>query len=217
MLISCYFPTRVHRVTDVRHATFCHVIQQCFRCDNEQIEEMKCVNSVVSISGKLAKCREVEGSTIFRKYWLCTFIILRLIFSPFINFKIVARFSIFTLSILLVCCLHCASFQLPPVIKNMAFQKFSNMEQSLFTRFVRLGVPTVQLDAQGRARSRYIAYVLFGCLSNKCVTEQQIRHLATKTSPSNKCVTVEQIRLLATKTSPWNKYVTERGGRKKRK
>ncbi|XP_047133675.2 RNA helicase aquarius isoform X1 [Hydra vulgaris] len=42
--------------------------------------------------------------------------------------------------------------QLPPVIKNMAFQKFSNMEQSLFTRFVRLGVPYVQLDAQGRAR-----------------------------------------------------------------
>ncbi|CAM9839047.1 unnamed protein product [Lampetra fluviatilis] len=43
--------------------------------------------------------------------------------------------------------------QLPPVIKNMAFQKYSNMEQSLFTRFVRLGVPTVDLDAQGRARS----------------------------------------------------------------
>ncbi|XP_030854514.1 RNA helicase aquarius isoform X2 [Strongylocentrotus purpuratus] len=42
--------------------------------------------------------------------------------------------------------------QLPPVIKNMAFQKFSNMEQSLFTRFVRLGVPTVDLDAQGRAK-----------------------------------------------------------------
>ena len=120
---------------------------------------------------------------------------------PFRNFKMVARFSIFTISILRVCCLNCAGpllflihFQLPPVIKNMAFQKFSNMEQSLFTRFVRLGVPTVQLDAQGRARSRYIAYVLFGCLSNKCVTQQQIRSLATKTSPSNKCVTVEQIR-----------------------
>ncbi|KAI9551525.1 hypothetical protein GHT06_021858 [Daphnia sinensis] len=42
--------------------------------------------------------------------------------------------------------------QLPPVIKNMAFQKYSNMEQSLFTRVVRLGVPTVDLDAQGRAR-----------------------------------------------------------------
>ncbi|XP_009956789.1 PREDICTED: intron-binding protein aquarius [Leptosomus discolor] len=43
--------------------------------------------------------------------------------------------------------------QLPPVIKNMAFQKYSNMEQSLFTRFVRIGVPTVDLDAQGRARA----------------------------------------------------------------
>lgn len=43
--------------------------------------------------------------------------------------------------------------QLPPVIKNMAFQKYSNMEQSLFTRLVRLGVPTVDLDGQGRARS----------------------------------------------------------------
>merc|ERR1740123_2478602 len=42
--------------------------------------------------------------------------------------------------------------QLPPVVKNMAFEKFSNMEQSLFTRFVRLGVPTIDLDAQGRAR-----------------------------------------------------------------
>lgn len=42
--------------------------------------------------------------------------------------------------------------QLPPVIKNMAFQKYSNMEQSLFTRLVKLGVPTVDLDAQGRAR-----------------------------------------------------------------
>lgn len=40
--------------------------------------------------------------------------------------------------------------QLPPVVKNMAFQQYGNMEQSLFTRFVRLGVPTVQLDAQVR-------------------------------------------------------------------
>ncbi|KNC77188.1 hypothetical protein SARC_10346 [Sphaeroforma arctica JP610] len=35
----------------------------------------------------------------------------------------------------------------------MAFQKFSNMEQSMFTRFIRLNVPAVHLDAQGRARS----------------------------------------------------------------
>jgi hypothetical protein len=46
--------------------------------------------------------------------------------------------------------------QLPPVIKNMAFQKYSNMEQSLFTRIVRLGVPTVDLDGQGRARPRLV-------------------------------------------------------------
>ena len=54
--------------------------------------------------------------------------------------------------------------QLPPVIKNMAFQKFSNMEQSLFTRFVRLGVPTIDLDAQGRSRARletHINYKLY--------------------------------------------------------
>jgi len=42
--------------------------------------------------------------------------------------------------------------QLPPVVKNMAFQKYSHLDQSLFTRFVRLGTPTIQLDAQGRAR-----------------------------------------------------------------
>lgn len=42
--------------------------------------------------------------------------------------------------------------QLPPIIQNTAFQKFSNMEQSLFARFIRLGVPAVELDAQGRAR-----------------------------------------------------------------
>ncbi|NXD05701.1 AQR helicase, partial [Nothocercus nigrocapillus] len=48
--------------------------------------------------------------------------------------------------------------QLPPVIKNMAFQKYSNMEQSLFTRFVRVGVPTVDLDAQGRARARCYSF-----------------------------------------------------------
>ncbi|KAI8336492.1 DEAD helicases superfamily protein [Blakeslea trispora] len=42
--------------------------------------------------------------------------------------------------------------QLPPVVKNSAFQKYGNMEQSMFARFVRLGVPTLQLDQQGRAR-----------------------------------------------------------------
>ena len=44
--------------------------------------------------------------------------------------------------------------QLPPVVKNLAFQKYCNMDQSLFARFVRLGNPTIQLNAQGRARPK---------------------------------------------------------------
>ena len=39
-----------------------------------------------------------------------------------------------------------------PIIQNMAFRQFANLEQSLFLRFVRLGVPTINLDHQGRAR-----------------------------------------------------------------
>ncbi|TKR61786.1 hypothetical protein L596_028850 [Steinernema carpocapsae] len=42
--------------------------------------------------------------------------------------------------------------QLPPIVQNVACQKYSNLEQSLFARFIRLGVPHVQLDKQGRAR-----------------------------------------------------------------
>eukprot|EP00002_Diphylleia_rotans_P007289 TRINITY_DN1680_c0_g1_i2.p1 TRINITY_DN1680_c0_g1~~TRINITY_DN1680_c0_g1_i2.p1 ORF type:complete len:1430 (+),score=347.90 TRINITY_DN1680_c0_g1_i2:54-4343(+) len=42
--------------------------------------------------------------------------------------------------------------QLPPVVKNMAFQKYGHLDQSLFTRFVRLNVPTFDLDQQGRCR-----------------------------------------------------------------
>ena len=38
--------------------------------------------------------------------------------------------------------------QLPPVVKNMAFQKYSHLDQSLFTRFVRLGTPYLELNAQ---------------------------------------------------------------------
>jgi intron-binding protein aquarius len=43
--------------------------------------------------------------------------------------------------------------QLPPVVKNMAFSKFSNLDQSLFSRLIRFGVPYVELDKQGRARA----------------------------------------------------------------
>ncbi|KAJ3136189.1 hypothetical protein HK100_001918 [Physocladia obscura] len=43
--------------------------------------------------------------------------------------------------------------QLPPIVQNSAFQKYGNMEQSLFARLIRLGVPVVELDRQGRCRS----------------------------------------------------------------
>ena len=43
--------------------------------------------------------------------------------------------------------------QLPPVIKNQTFARYSNLDQSLFSRLIEFGVPTIQLDRQGRARS----------------------------------------------------------------
>ncbi|KAB2627442.1 intron-binding protein aquarius-like [Pyrus ussuriensis x Pyrus communis] len=53
----------------------------------------------------------------------------------------------------LKCCILIGDHhQLPPVVKNIAFQKYSHMDQSLFTRFVRLGIPYIELNAQGRAR-----------------------------------------------------------------
>jgi intron-binding protein aquarius len=48
-------------------------------------------------------------------------------------------------------------FQLPPVVKHMAFQKHAHLDQSLFTRFIRLGVPAVLLNKQGRARPEIAA------------------------------------------------------------
>jgi intron-binding protein aquarius len=43
-------------------------------------------------------------------------------------------------------------FQNSPIVQNLAFRQYANLEQSLFSRLVRLGVPTVTLDKQGRAR-----------------------------------------------------------------
>lgn len=43
--------------------------------------------------------------------------------------------------------------QLPPIIKNRAFQKFSHFDQSLFTRLIRLNATHYVLDYQGRMRS----------------------------------------------------------------
>ncbi|GAM25959.1 hypothetical protein SAMD00019534_091340 [Acytostelium subglobosum LB1] len=42
--------------------------------------------------------------------------------------------------------------QLPPVIKCSSLVRFSHLEQSMFTRFIRLGIKYIQLDHQGRCR-----------------------------------------------------------------
>ncbi|KAF2076270.1 hypothetical protein CYY_002448 [Polysphondylium violaceum] len=42
--------------------------------------------------------------------------------------------------------------QLPPVVKNQSLQKFSHFDQSLFTRLIRLQIPHITLDRQGRSR-----------------------------------------------------------------
>ncbi|KAL4965357.1 RNA helicase aquarius [Aspergillus stella-maris] len=39
-----------------------------------------------------------------------------------------------------------------PIIQNLAFRQYAHFEQSLFLRLVRLGVPTITLDRQGRSR-----------------------------------------------------------------
>ena len=38
--------------------------------------------------------------------------------------------------------------QLPPVVKNQAIQRYSHLDQSLFARFIRLGTPYIELNAQ---------------------------------------------------------------------
>ncbi|KAL7556759.1 hypothetical protein ACA910_008092 [Epithemia clementina (nom. ined.)] len=42
--------------------------------------------------------------------------------------------------------------QLPPVIQNLPFARYSNMDQSMFARLIRMGVPRIELDQQGRTR-----------------------------------------------------------------
>lgn len=39
-----------------------------------------------------------------------------------------------------------------PIIQNSILKQYSNFDQSLFSRLVKLGVPAIQLDQQGRAR-----------------------------------------------------------------
>ncbi|KAI5306968.1 hypothetical protein KEM56_006042 [Ascosphaera pollenicola] len=39
-----------------------------------------------------------------------------------------------------------------PIVRNAAFRQYANLEQTMFTRLVRLGVPRIMLDKQGRSR-----------------------------------------------------------------
>jgi intron-binding protein aquarius len=48
-------------------------------------------------------------------------------------------------------------FQLPPIIQHMSLVGYSKFDQSLFTRLIRLGVPAILLDQQGRARPEIAA------------------------------------------------------------
>ncbi|KAL2271914.1 hypothetical protein VTJ83DRAFT_1285 [Remersonia thermophila] len=43
-------------------------------------------------------------------------------------------------------------YQNSPIIQGLAFRHFANLEQSFFSRLVRLGAPVITLDQQGRAR-----------------------------------------------------------------
>ncbi|CRG95233.1 P-loop containing nucleoside triphosphate, putative [Plasmodium gallinaceum] len=45
------------------------------------------------------------------------------------------------------------SNQLPPIIKNKYIKNFSNYEQSLYKRFLRLEIPSIYLNEQGRMRN----------------------------------------------------------------
>ncbi|KAJ2804181.1 hypothetical protein H4R20_002608 [Coemansia guatemalensis] len=51
--------------------------------------------------------------------------------------------------------------QLPPVIKNTGLRSYANMEQSLFTRLLRLNVPYIELNMQARARPQLASLYRF--------------------------------------------------------
>eukprot|EP01071_Lankesteria_metandrocarpae_P005629 Lankesteria_metandrocarpae@DN4072_c0_g1_i1.p1 len=65
--------------------------------------------------------------------------------------------------------------QLPPVVKNQAFQQYGNLDQSLFRRFVRLGTPHLVLDKQGRSRPSIASLYnwRYNSLGNLPVVEQR--------------------------------------------
>lgn len=68
--------------------------------------------------------------------------------------------------------------QLPPITQNVALAQATNFNQSLFARLIRLGVPHVQLDAQGRCRpslATLFAWRYPGLSNLPCVTAPDAR------------------------------------------
>ncbi|PIA13151.1 P-loop containing nucleoside triphosphate hydrolase protein [Coemansia reversa NRRL 1564] len=51
--------------------------------------------------------------------------------------------------------------QLPPVIRNTGLRSYANMEQSMFTRLIRLNVPYIELNMQARARPQLASLYRF--------------------------------------------------------
>eukprot|EP00931_Biecheleriopsis_adriatica_P007527 TRINITY_DN1087_c1_g1_i1.p1 TRINITY_DN1087_c1_g1~~TRINITY_DN1087_c1_g1_i1.p1 ORF type:complete len:1622 (+),score=458.96 TRINITY_DN1087_c1_g1_i1:58-4923(+) len=85
--------------------------------------------------------------------------------------------------------------QLPPVVKNRAFQKYGHLDQSLYARFVRLRTPTVDLNLQGRARASIAdlyswRYKDLGNLSN-VLTDERYRFANTGLSYDFQFINVE--------------------------
>eukprot|EP00927_Polykrikos_kofoidii_P015303 TRINITY_DN16783_c2_g1_i1.p1 TRINITY_DN16783_c2_g1~~TRINITY_DN16783_c2_g1_i1.p1 ORF type:complete len:1868 (+),score=425.70 TRINITY_DN16783_c2_g1_i1:78-5681(+) len=86
--------------------------------------------------------------------------------------------------------------QLPPVVKNRAFQKYGHLDQSLYARFVRLKTPTIDLNLQGRARPEIAdlycwRYKDLGNLSN-VLTETKYRTANLGLSYDYQFVNVEE-------------------------
>ena len=63
--------------------------------------------------------------------------------------------------------------QLPPITQSVSLARVTNFDQSLFARLIRLGVPHIQLDAQGRCRpslASLFAWRYPGLSNLPCVT-----------------------------------------------
>lgn len=95
--------------------------------------------------------------------------------------------------------------QLPPVVKNMAFQRFSHLDQSLFTRFVRLGVPTITLDSQGRARSTLAALYAWRYANMEKASSNQKKNTTENAKASEKTSKTS-------KTSEEGKHASQKTG-----